>query len=405
MLRVVLAGTDTVSVPRIRRVLMLVALLVAGVVAAGPVAAGAAAVPSGGVVLGPATVLYRQPSSPPVTTSPPVTVRVAGNSLVDGAGRPVRLLGVNRAGTEYACAQGWGIFDGPTDTVAISAMTSWGTGAVRVPLNESCWLGINGVGSSLGGQRYRDAVTGYVRRLHAAGLVVILDLHWNAPGTQKALSQQVMADADHAPAFWTSVAATFLRDPGVVFDLYNEPHNISWPCWRDGCITSAGWATAGMQTLLDAVRATGATQPVLAGGLNYAGDLSRWLSYRPNDPAKQLGASAHIYSFSQCNTRSCWEQTIAPVAAAVPVVTTELGSNDCSPAFTNGYLDWADAHLISYVGWTWNTYDCAGGPALISSYDGTPTAMGTALRSRLLATRAPGTTAALVAASQSQQPG
>lgn len=391
--------------PRLRRVLILITLLVVGVVAAEPVAAGAAPVASGDVALGPATALNRKPQKPPVTTSAPVTVRIAGNRLVDGAGRPVRLLGVNRAGTEYACAQGWGIFDGPTDAASISAMTSWGTSAVRVPLNESCWLGINGVGPAVGGHAYRVAIMGYVRQLHAAGLVVILDLHWNAPGTRKALRQQVMADADHAPAFWTSVAATFLRDPGVVFDLFNEPHNISWPCWRDGCTTSAGWATAGMQTLLDAVRATGATQPALAGGLNYAGDLSGWLNYRPKDPAKQLGASAHIYSFSQCNTRSCWDRTIAPVAAAVPVVTTELGSNDCSPAFTNGYLHWADAHSISYVGWTWNTYDCAGGPALISSYDGTPTAMGTALRSRLLAARARGDKAALVASSRSQQPG
>lgn len=381
---------------------MLVVLLVVGFVAAGPGPAGAA---TGGVVLGPATVLQRPP---PVTTSAPVTVRVAGNRLVDGAGRPVRLLGVNRAGTEYACAQGWGIFDGPTDTAATAAMTSWGTGAVRLPLNESCWLGINGVASTVGGQRYRDAVTGYVRQLHEAGLVVILDLHWNAPGTQKALSQQVMADADHAPAFWTSVANTFLRDPGVVFDLYNEPHDIGWPCWRDGCTTPAGWATAGMQELLDAVRDTGATQPVLAGGLNYSGDLSQWLSHRPSDPLGQLGASAHIYSFSQCNTRSCWDRTIAPVAAVVPVVTTELGSDDCSPSFTSGYLDWADAHSISYVGWTWNTYDCAGGPALISSYDGTPTAMGAALRARLISTRASeasGASAAPGGAPRSRQPG
>ena len=43
--------------------------------------------------------------------------------LVDGAGHPVRLLGVNRAGAEYACVQGWGIFDGPTDTDPVWTMT------------------------------------------------------------------------------------------------------------------------------------------------------------------------------------------------------------------------------------------------------------------------------------------
>ena len=32
-----------------------------------------------------------------------------------------------------------------------------------------------------------------------------------------------MAFADHAIAFWTSVATTFKTDPMVIFDLFNEP--------------------------------------------------------------------------------------------------------------------------------------------------------------------------------------
>src|SRR5438552_5889130 len=36
-----------------------------------------------------------------------LVVRVSGNRLVDRSGQPLWLLGVNRSGTEYACAQGW----------------------------------------------------------------------------------------------------------------------------------------------------------------------------------------------------------------------------------------------------------------------------------------------------------
>jgi hypothetical protein len=79
-------------------------------------------------------------------------------------------------------------------------------------------------------------------------------------------------------------------EPAVVFDLYNEPHDISWACWRDGCTTSGGWQAAGFQSLVNAVRATGATQPVLVAGNGWAGDLSSWLTYRPTDPAHQLAA-------------------------------------------------------------------------------------------------------------------
>ena len=120
-----------------------------------------------------------------------LVVRVAGNQLVDGSGRPLRLLGVNRSGTEYACAQGWGMFDGPSDAPSVSAIAAWHTNAVRVPLNEDCWLGINGVNPAYGGTNYRNAVAGYVSLLHAAGLVAVLDLHWNAAGGALATGQQV----------------------------------------------------------------------------------------------------------------------------------------------------------------------------------------------------------------------
>ena len=65
----------------------------------------------------------------------------------------MRLLGVNRSGAEYACVEEGKIFDGPTDWASIKAMKSWKINAVRVPLNESCWLGINGVEPSLSGAR------------------------------------------------------------------------------------------------------------------------------------------------------------------------------------------------------------------------------------------------------------
>jgi endoglucanase len=330
--------------------------------------------------------------TPTVTTSPTPTetsttgaptVRVSGNKIVNGSGQVIRLLGVNRSGTEFACAQGWGLFDGPSDDASIATMKTWKINTVRVPLNEHCWLGINGANPAYSGQVYRDAVVSWVNRLNRAGLIVVLDLHWNAPGSTLALGQKVMADLDHSPAFWGSVATTFKSNPSVIFDLYNEPHSISWTCWRDGCTTADGWRAAGMQTLINAVRNTGATQPVMIAGTNWAGDLSQWLAFRPTDPAGQMIASAHIYNFSQCNTVACWDASIGQVAAQFPVVTGELGQDNCSGDFINTYMNWADSKGISYLGWTWNTWNCSTGPALISSYDGTPTAFGLAFRNRL----------------------
>lgn len=310
-------------------------------------------------------------------------LRVSGNQLLNAAGQPIRLLGVDRSGTEFACIQGWGIFDGPNDAASVSTMTSWHINAVRVPLNEDCWLNINGVNPAYGGANYRAAVVNYVNLLHSYHLYVILDLHWNAPAGQRATGQQPMADADHAPAFWQSVAATFKNDPAVIFDLYNEPHDVSWSCWLNGC-SSPGWATAGMQQLVNAVRGTGANNVIMVGGLAWANDLSGWLSNKPNDPAHQLAASFHVYNFNSCSSAACWNSQEATVAAQVPLITGETGENDCGHGFIDSYMAWADSHAVSYLGWTWNTWSCTSGPALISSYNGTPTGFGVGFRNHLL---------------------
>ncbi|MGF7235799.1 MAG: glycoside hydrolase family 5 protein [Frankia sp.] len=324
------------------------------------------------------------PTNAPAATAAMSGLHVSGTSILDGSGQAVRLLGVDRAGTEYACIQNWGIFDGPSDEASVAAMAAWKINTVRVPLNEDCWLGINGAPAAYSGDTYRQAIAAYVKLLRAHGMAVVLDLHWNAPGTAQATGQRDMADADHSPDFWKSVATAYAGDTGVLFDLYNEPHDITWACWRDGGECGTGYQTTGMQSLLDAVRSTGAKNVVLAGGLNWGGDVTGWLANRPTDPTGNLVASIHSYNFSGCNTTSCLDSQVGPVAAAVPVVAGEIGENDCAATYINQVMGWLDAHHDSYLAWAWNTYGCDF-PGLVTDYQGTPTAMGTGLRAHLIA--------------------
>jgi hypothetical protein len=316
--------------------------------------------------------------------TPPPAISVAGNHLINGAGQPVRLLGVNRSDTVYPCIQGWGLFDGPSDAASAAAIASWNTNAVRLQLNEDCWLNVNMGTSPYGGAVYQNAIVNYVSLLHQYGLYVILSLAWNAPGTNPAFGQQVMADADHAPAFWTSVAGTFRSDPAVLFDLYNEPHDVSWACWRDGTGCPVSWPVAGMQTLVSAVRTAGAPQPILLAGAAWATDLTQWLQYQPTDPTNALVASVHAYNITWCVTIACWNSYLLPVVQQVPVVSGELGENDCAHGFIDLFMGWADANGVSYLGFDWRTSGgCGTGPLLIAAFDGTPTNFGTGLRDHL----------------------
>src|SRR3954453_2404183 len=196
--------------------------------------------------------------------TPVLGISVVGNHLVDASGNTVVLHGVNRSGTEYGCVQGWGIFDGPSDAASVQAIAAWHANAVRVPLNEDCWLGINGVASNLSGTTYQQAIVNYVNLLNQNGLYAILELHWSAPGSTLATAQNPMPDQDHSPAFWTSVANAFKANKAVLFDLFNEPFpdnnadsTAAWTCWKNGGTCSGvSYAAAGMQTLVNAVRAT-----------------------------------------------------------------------------------------------------------------------------------------------------
>ncbi|MQM24729.1 cellulase family glycosylhydrolase [Glycomyces sp. NEAU-7082] len=311
----------------------------------------------------------------------PSALHVEGNRLVDAEGETVVLNGFNRTGTEWPCVDGWGFIDGPSDDAAIEAIASWRPNAVRVPMNELCWLGINGVDPEWTGENYRAFIEDWVDRLTDAGIYVILDLHWSGYGDELVRGQQLMANADHSPDFWTSVAERFKDNPAVLYDLFNEPHDISDACWRDGCTTSEGWEAAGMQDLLDAVRSTGAAQPVIVTCNGWGNGCGGYLDFMPTDPEGKIVAGVHVYEGTGCNTQACWDRDIAPIAAELPTVFSEFGDGGCDHDWSDGMIAWADARGIGWTAWSW--YPDCDMPGLIADWDGTPTGYGEGIKEAL----------------------
>jgi endoglucanase len=365
-----------------------------------------------------ALVTAREPGADAAASgAPALSIRVKGNRLVDGTGKTVRLLGVNRPGMDVRTASGecWSI---PPNPAEITALAAWKINAVRIPLNQDCWLGINGVSKVTGGAAYQRGLHRYVDALHARGWYVVLDLHRSAPGRLPATFMQAMPDASHSPAFWSSVAKSFKNDKAVLFDLYNEPHLADvlpegsnyWKCWRSGCVVPivysekngqrqtmrTSWRAAGMQQLINAVRSTGSKQPVLLEGLAYGNRLSAtdsgpisWLTYKPVDPAGQLVASVHVYNEPVgCVNLACWNQQYAAVARQYPVVTGEFGQAGCAHDFMDKYMKFADSKGISYLAWSWSLEkDCRrqAGMSLITDWTGTPSSSGRGFRAHLAA--------------------
>jgi len=387
--------------------------------------------PAGGAALG--SVATATVTITPVASQAVLAIRVSGNHLIDANGNTVQLRGVNVSGLESVAIQGWdpgNPWGGQTgdSTPNWATIKTWGVNAVRLPLNEASWLGlscidIGGAGGTPGaiikadpGANYRATVAQSVAGATAAGLYVILDLHWAAPndGATPACptTQNPMADADHSAAFWQSIADQFKTNPAVIFELFNEPFlnsaalvgNAPWPDLLDGGavtqlyfdggsgVMNLTWSTAGMQSLLDAVRATGATNVVLTSTLAYSSQMDGWLKYKPTDPAGQLGAVWHAYPSSQYPSQvSCVADDIVKVwlpqcsalemaavkeilAAGYPVVATEFGDAiGGSAPWASALLPFADANGISYLAWTWDVWPGASANVLITDAAGSPT--------------------------------
>jgi endoglucanase len=321
-------------------------------------------------------------------------VAVSGNQLVNSSGKPARFVGVDLSGSKQCLFKFTQPFPAPADSSTVAALESWHINAVRMTLNESCWLGVDGEPHSISSAQYRKSVESFVSLLNAAHFEIIITMYADTDvvstktvGTKVEKKQTVtsdpMPDSTYGPEFWTSIATTFRGMAGVIFDLYNEPHNkLSWACWENGC-KILGTQYVGMQQLIDAVRATGARQPLMLGGIDLAENLSGWLSHEPHDPDHDLIASFHVYARDSCDSAKCWNTTVAPLAKHVPVIAGEVGSNTCSTSFLQSFMKWSDKHGISYLAWAWITGGCTTGGPLLADYSGTPSSYGSFFKSHV----------------------
>jgi hypothetical protein len=345
-----------------------------------------------------------------------LSIAVSHGRFVDASGKPVQLRGVNVSGPEFVSVQGWSKspWGGQTGeaTPNWDAMKTWKVNSVRIPLNEASWLGYECTDDSGKtrnpdpGHNYQDTVKSAVESATAAGLYVILDLHWTAPGKFCPLAQNPMADADHSIEFWTSLATLFKSSPNVLFELFNEPFffwtapgSDPWKVLRDGgtftkYVTGSAsrytaeytWQSAGMQQMLDAIRMTGAKNVVLVGAPSWSQDLSQWLSHQPRDPLAQLAAVWHAYPDSGVvgspgasvpkHGADAYKWAERVIAARVPLVISETGDHNAagttSAPFVSKVLPWADRHGVSYLGWAWDVWGHHDN-VLIKDKVGTPT--------------------------------
>src|SRR6516165_8261014 len=158
-----------------------------------------------------------------------------------------------------------------------------GFNALRLPISwERLQHDLNGPLDPV----YTSQVLAFVTQANAAGWLTIIDLHnynryavgaFNAAGVLVATYQQRifgdgLLDTSHLIDVLTKIAAMFLGNPDVVFNIMNEPHDFP--------VISDTWFS-NSQSVIDAIRGTGADQLILVPN-SRGSDVDHWDTYAPN---------------------------------------------------------------------------------------------------------------------------
>ena len=329
------------------------------------------------------------PDEPENRATWPKMVRVQGNRLVDTDGKEVWLQGVNAGGMET-------IPNGDQQVKStVVAIDQWHANCIRLPINEAHWFGTGIYSKNDGGKSFRDACDKIVRLAANRGAYVVIDLHrFRAP------------KAEHVE-FWKDCAAHYKNHPAVLFDLFNEPHGISWEIWRDGGWVgkqgqhdesaflsseekkkNQGFESVGTQALVDAVRSTGAKNVVIAGGLFWANDLTgieseaiekgEKKSYRLTDTT----GNGIMYAWHTYHWHKGWGRLL-PVAAKHPIFLGEVGASPLGVmnfipdnqqedpyTFSPDMLGFIQKLRINWTGWCFHP---KAAPVMIENWDYKPT--------------------------------
>ncbi|MGB7583099.1 MAG: glycoside hydrolase family 5 protein [Sedimentisphaerales bacterium] len=345
------------------------------------------------------------------STSPPLALKVKGNQVLNSKEQPVLLRGVNTASLEWS-SDGEGHI---LETVRV-AIDDWNCNIIRLPLTQDRWFG-KAPEQKDEGKAYRALVKKVVDLCSSKGCYIILDLHWSDVNEWgQNINQHSMPDRNSI-IFWKDFASVYANNPAVIFDLYNEPHDVTWDVWLKGGeindrpngpdLPVKEYEAVGMQEMLDAVRSTGAKNVVIAGGLAFAYDFDGILEGRQlKDPTGNGVIYAnHAYDYFG-ESIFTWIASMKEASVKFPVIVSEFGwsggpnrrkewwGNNPSAALNDDWL----LHLLQGIydnNWSFTAWDMhpAAGPTLIAGWNYMPTPdFGVYVKQLLITGKSPGYT-------------
>lgn len=196
---------------------------------------------------------------------------------------------------------------------------------------------------------YRDELLEAFKLARAAGLVVIPSM--DAQG-ENGIEGLPCMPGDSAVRAWKEIALSFVNDPGVMFELFDEPCGTTKPEDR------AKWA-AGTQAIINALRQMGAKNILLVDGLHYARSIDGLPGLLHDPFPNRLAMAVHPYlSKGWFVSEDQWEREFGAEAAKFPVIASEWNATPKSgcidattPAISLRLIRYLQKKNIGLIGW------------------------------------------------------
>jgi len=313
------------------------------------------------------------PKKNPVVTGP-LALHTEGRWFMNEDNEKVILRGVNIASLEWTNT-GENVLQSLNHVITV-----WGANLARIPLSQDRWFG-KASGQTDGGVQYRNIVDALVKKSMESKTYILLELHWNNGNVWgQYIGQHKMPDS-LSQVFLQDLATTYANNPAVLIGTYNDPHDVSWTVWlnggevkenfeQNGVTTPLDFDTPGQQKLYDAIRATGANNLIVCGGLDWGYDLSGVLNgFAVN--GTNIVYDTHPYPWKSTD----WDGKWGDVGRQYPLLVGEWGAEETA---VNKQYGTTMTNYLRYNKFCWTAWDfhVSAGPTLILDWNYTPTWFG-----------------------------
>lgn len=268
----------------------------------------------------------------------PSELHVEGRYIYNAEGEKVRLTGANIPDLQWATGG-----DNDLNRRIGVLCDQWNANCVRLCVHSKFWFGEEWYQSG-SYVDYRKVVDNVIKQINSRGKYVILNLH------------EFYAITEKQKDFWNDAAEVYANNPGVIFGLLNEPHDINWDMWRNGGYLETSDAYGkhtqrvyGHQEILDMIRKKGAKNIVIAGGLDWAyyfdglcdGYNGMEHGYKLEDPTGNgVIYDTHIYPMKP--EYNPVEKAVECLADEAPILVGEYGH------WGERLFDWYDNYICEY---------------------------------------------------------